>query len=200
MRQAVRSERGMTLVEVMVSAVVLSMVMLALSASLRTFATTYSAVERISEQSARVREVTYFLRHAIREADFPYAGALEASSSEITWRAPLDRVGAAGGVVHLRLRRSSDKLMLDFAIPAEDDAENEGEGDLAWGDVIRSEVLLEGLSQFAVEVMAASGEEWDANFGDASAGLPAAVKLSFELTDQIWPPIVIALDGHQEPM
>ena len=97
MRQAVRSERGMTLVEVMVSAVVLSMVMLALSASLRTFATTYGAVERVSEQSARVREVTYFLRHAIREADFPYAGALEASSSEITWRAPLDRVGAAGG-------------------------------------------------------------------------------------------------------
>ena len=200
MRPAIRSERGMTLVEVMVSAVVLSMVMLALSASLRTFATTYSAVECVSEQSARLRELTYFLRHAIREADFPFAGALQASSAEITWRAPLDRVGAAGGVVHLRLRRNSDRLMLDFAIPVEDDAENAGESDLAWGDVIRSEVLLEGVNQFAVEVMAASGEEWDANFGDASAGLPAAVKLSFELTDQIWPPIVVSLDGHQEPL
>ena len=39
-----RRESGMTLVEVMISAVVLSMVMLALSASLRTFATTYTAV------------------------------------------------------------------------------------------------------------------------------------------------------------
>ena len=61
-----RREAGMTLVEVMISAVVLSLLMLALSASLRTFATTYTAVEQSADSAARLREVTYFLRHVLR--------------------------------------------------------------------------------------------------------------------------------------
>ena len=44
-------EAGMTLVEVMISAVVLAMVMLALSASLRTF-TTYAVVEKSADRTA----------------------------------------------------------------------------------------------------------------------------------------------------
>ena len=66
-----RREAGMTLVEVMISAVVLSLLMLALAASLRTFATTYTAVEQSADRTARLREVTYFLRHVLREAYSP---------------------------------------------------------------------------------------------------------------------------------
>ena len=118
-----RREAGMTLVEVMISAVVLAMVMLALSASLRTFATTYAAVEKSADRTARLREVTYFLRHVLREAYSPHRGAFHVSDSEISWLAPIDRVGAAGGVTWLRLRRAGDTVMLDFAIPDTETAE-----------------------------------------------------------------------------
>ena len=88
-----RREAGMTLVEVMISAVVLSLLMLALAASLRTFATTYTAVEQSADRTARLREVTYFLRHVLREAYSPHRGAFHVSDSEISWLAPIDRVG-----------------------------------------------------------------------------------------------------------
>ena len=191
-----RSERGMTLVEVMISAVVLSMVMLALSASLRTFATTYTAVETIAEHSARLREVSYLLRHAVREATFPYAGALEASASEIAWMAPLDRVGAAGGVMHLRLRKTGGDLVLDFAIPEDDDSDQR-EGEPQWGAVIKSETLLEGLDSFSVDVLPTAEEDWQSSFGEAVDGLPAAVRLTIEPEGMEWPPLVVALDGHR---
>ena len=86
-----RREAGMTLVEVMISAVVLSLLMLALAASLRAFATTYTAVEQSADRTARLREVTYFLRHVLREAYSPHRGALHISDSEISWLAPIDR-------------------------------------------------------------------------------------------------------------
>ena len=79
-----RREAGMTLVEVMISAVVLSLLMLALAASLRTFATTYTAVEQSADRTARLREVTYFLRHVLREAYSPHRGAFHVSDSEIS--------------------------------------------------------------------------------------------------------------------
>ena len=48
-----RRESGMTLVEAMISAVVLSTVILALSPSLRTFSTTYTAAEQSAHRTAR---------------------------------------------------------------------------------------------------------------------------------------------------
>ena len=192
-----RREAGMTLVEVMISAVVLSLVMLALSASLRTFATTYTAVEQSADRTARLREVTYFLRHALREAYSPNQGAFDASANELTWLAPLDRVGAAGGVVWLRLRRAGDALMLDFAIPDSEKLES-GRSDPAWGAVIPSETLLEGVSRFNVSVLAEPGRDESIDDNETlTDGLPPGVRVEWDLTDTEWPPLVVAFDGYR---
>ena len=192
-----RREAGMTLVEVMISAVVLSMVMLALSASLRTFATTYTAVEQSADRTARLREVTYFLRHVLREAYSPHQGAFHVSDAEISWLAPIDRVGAAGGVTWLRLRRAGDALMLDFAIPDTETAEK-ARTDPAWGDVIASEVLLEDVKRFQVStIQAPSRNDFDDDEQELNDELPPGVQLEWELTDMSWPPLIVAFDGYE---
>ena len=202
-----RRESGMTLVEVMVSAVVLSMVMLALSASLRTFATTYTAVEQSANRTARLREVTYFLRHVLREAYSPHQGAFDAGGGQISWLAPIDRVGAAGGVTWLRLRREGDALMLDFAIPDSELAE-QADSDPEWGAVIPSETLLRNLRSFRVNKLkepdagrgyADSDDTSDDNSGNPalSADLPPGVQLEWEIEGMAWPPLVVAFDGYR---
>jgi prepilin-type N-terminal cleavage/methylation domain-containing protein len=198
-----RRESGMTLVEVMVSAVVLSMVMLALSASLRTFATTYTAVEQSANRTARLREVTYFLRHVLREAYSPHQGAFDAGGGQISWLAPIDRVGAAGGVTWLRLRREGDALMLDFAIPDLELAE-QADSDPEWGAVIPSETLLRNLRSFRVSKLKepdggrgfADSESNGGNQG-LSADLPPGVQLEWEIEGMAWPPLVVAFDGYR---
>jgi prepilin-type N-terminal cleavage/methylation domain-containing protein len=198
-----RRESGMTLVEVMVSAVVLSMVMLALSASLRTFATTYTAVEQSANRTARLREVTYFLRHVLREAYSPHQGAFDASGGQISWLAPIDRVGAAGGVTWLRLRRDGDALMLDFAIPDSEVAEK-ADSDPEWGAIIPSETLLNNVRSFKVRKLKepAAGSNYadsgDSNDNQAvSADLPPGVQLEWEIEGMAWPPLVVAFDGYR---
>ena len=192
-----RREAGMTLVEVMISAVVLSMVMLALSASLRTFATTYTAVEQSADRTARLREVTYFLRHVLREAYSPHQGAFHISDAEISWLAPIDRVGAAGGVTWLRLRRAGDTVMLDFAIPDTETAER-ARTDPAWGNVIASEVLLEDVKRFQVEaIKAPSRNGFDDDDEVLNDELPPGVQVEWELEDMSWPPLIVAFDGYE---
>ena len=191
-----RREAGMTLVEVMISAVVLSMVMLALSASLRTFATTYTAVEQSADRTARLREVTYFLRHVLREAYSPHQGAFHISGSEVSWLAPIDRVGAAGGVTWLRLRRAGDTVMLDFAIPDTETAEK-ARTDPAWGDVIPSQVLLEGVSRFQVKAIKEASRNGYDDDDELNDELPPGVQVEWELEDMSWPPLIVAFDGYE---
>ena len=192
-----RRESGMTLVEVMISAVVLAMVMLALSASLRTFATTYAAVEKSADRTARLREVTYFLRHVLREAYSPHQGAFHISGGEISWLAPVDRVGAAGGVTWLRLRRAGDTVMLDFAIPDSETAEK-ARTDPAWGDVIPSQVLLENVRRFQVEaIRAPSRNRYNDDDEALNDELPPGVQLEWELEGMSWPPLIVAFDDYE---
>ena len=192
-----RREAGMTLVEVMISAVVLSLLMLALAASLRTFATTYTAVEQASDRTARLREVTYFLRHVLREAYSPHRGSFHFSDSEISWLAPIDRVGAAGGVTWLRLRHAGDTVMLDFAIPDSETAEK-ARTDPAWGEVIPSQILLENVRRFQVEAIKAPSRNGYNDDDEAlSDELPPGVQLEWELEGTNWPPLIVAFDDYE---
>ena len=192
-----RREAGMTLVEVMISAVVLSLLMLALAASLRTFATTYTAVEKSADRTARLRDVTYFLRQVLREAYSPHRGAFHVSDSEISWLAPIDRVGAAGGVTWLRLRRAGDTVMLDFAIPDTETAEK-ARTDPAWGDAIPSQILLENVRRFQVSAIKAPSRNGYSNDDEALKNeLPPGVQLEWELEGMSWPPLIVAFDDYE---
>ena len=201
-----RRESGMTLVEVMVSAMVLSMVMLALSASLRTFAATYTAVEQSATRTARLREVTYFLRHVLREAYSPHQGAFDAGGGQISWLASIDRVGWAGGGTQVGVRPEGYALMLDFAIPDSEMVE-QADSDPKWGAAIPSETLLSNVRSFSVSKLKepdvgrgyADSDDNSDNEG-LSADLPPGVRLEWEIEGMAWPPLVVAFDGYRTSM
>jgi hypothetical protein len=159
-------------------------------------------VEQSANRTARLREVTYFLRHVLREAYTPHLGAFDASGGQISWLAPIDRVGAAGGVTWLRLRRDGDALMLDFAIPDSEVAEK-ADSDPEWGAIIPSETLLNNVRSFKVRKLKAPDTERgfdndDSDDGDRlSADLPPGVQLEWEIEGMAWPPLVVAFDGYR---
>jgi len=186
--------KGMTLVEVTVATVVLSLIMLALVTALRTFGTTYSAVEGTVARISRVREVNHFLRHALRRADFPAVGAFRYEGNALVWLTPMDRVGTASGIIWLRLRQQRDTLMLDFAIPdTEEGLDTEAEP--AWGRDIESEVLLSGLSNLSVDFRMQPLFDWELWSEEGANALPRAVRVTMQFEEVMWPPLVVALDG-----
>jgi len=195
MNRRLNTSQGMTLVEVTVATVVLSLIMLALVTALRTFGNTYSAVEGTVERISRVREVNHFLRHALRRADFPAAGAFRSEGNALVWLAPMDRVGTAGGIIWLRLRQQQDDLVLDFAVPdIEEGLDTEAEP--PWGQDIDSEVLLSGLKNLDVDFRMQPLLDWEPWSEEGANKLPRAVRVTMQLQELAWPPLVVALDGY----
>ena len=170
------------------------MVMLALSASLRTFATTYAAVEKSADRTARLREVTYFLRHVLREAYSPHQGAFHISGGEtVGWHPSI--AGAAGGVTWLRLRRAGDTVMLDCNPQhggGRKSAHRSGVGDVI------PQVLLEDVRRFQVKaIKAPSPNGYNDDDEALNDELPPGVQLEWELEGMSWPPLIVALDGYE---
>ena len=191
-------QRGMTLVEVAISITVLSMVMLGLVSAMRTLSASVTAVESVTEQTAHLREVSHFLRHSLREAVFPSPGSFQLGESEIIWMAPLDRIGAAGGLMWFKLTEADGRLMLDFAERATgDQAQSEVSAEPLWGQLIRSEELMDNVEKFSVATRMEREEEWTKDQGEELIGLPHSVMLEFSLLDGAWPPLIVMLDNYQ---
>ena len=186
-------QKGMTLVEVVIAAMVLSMLMLGLIAAMRTFASSYEALELTAQRTSTLREANAFLRHSLRRAVFPSSEALQLTSTELQWRAPLDRVGAAGGVLWFRLVLEGDRLVLHFALPTSEEAIDEP-AEPSWDQDIPPQVLLTGVDQLAVSAQWEEAPEWDEAMDERATGLPKLLRVEMQLTDGIWPPLVVALD------
>ena len=192
-----RSQAGMTLVEVVIAAMVLSMLMLGLIAAMRTFASSYEALDAKAQHTSTLREASTFLRHSLRGAVFPSPEALQLTTSELKWRAPLDRVGAAGGVLWFRLVLEDDLLVLHFALPAtEESADDPVEP--SWDEDIPPQVLLTGVEQLAISAQWDEASQWDAALSQSPTGLPKLLRVELQLQDRIWPPLVVALDAFSE--
>lgn len=194
-------QNGMTLVEVMISAVVLSMIMLGLVTAMRTFSNTYGAVQAAHDRSTAFREVSTFLRHSIREAIDVGEGSFTVSGTEMIWMAPLDRIGAAGGVLWMRLARQGDALTIDFAhAHLGDTAVLDASAVHDWGSVVPSQILLEGLESFSVSALSINAEGSPSNVDSRTSGLPYSVRIDWGFRDAQWPPLVVALDNHSGAM
>lgn len=192
-----RNQCGMTLVEVVMAAMVLSMLMLGLIAAMRTFASSYDALEVTARRTSTLREASSFLRHSIRTAVFPSPDAFQLEGSALQWRAPLDRVGAAGGVLWFRLSLEADQLVLRFAVPPYEDELGETT-ELSWDEEIPPQVLVTGVDQLALSAQWGDAPQWSQIREDRGAGLPKLLKIEMQLTDGAWPPLVIALDAFRE--
>lgn len=192
-------QQGMTLVEVTVASVIFAMIMLAVVTAMRTFGKTYERLQQETEQSSQKREVDRFLRQALRDA-LPEPGYFDGTVRWLEWVAPLDRVGSAGGLQHLKLEAQGDNLILHFA-PFDRSGDPQDEPD--WGAHVESVALIEELSQLRVAYRASPGEDWantpDSKDDNVSEGaLPWAVQLEIQAAEEHWPPITVAFEHYGE--
>lgn len=184
---------GFTLVEVLVASAVLSLIMLALVTAMSTFGKTYDRMRRMVDTSSERREASYFLRLAMRNA-VPDTLTFTGTASTISWAAPLDRAGSAGGIQFLRLQRVADALLLSFA-PYQ--LMDQTEVTLEWGAAIDDYVLVSDVTGFTVAYKATADSDWSAEFDrDAHQSIPYLVSLNIESAAEAWPPIVVDLSGH----
>ena len=105
----ISGQKGMTLVEVTVATVIFSMIMLATVTALRAFAGTYAKLEEMTARTTQMREADRFLRVILRSA-INHPDFFEGGLHTLQWVAPIDRVGSAGGLQHLRLTREGNRL------------------------------------------------------------------------------------------
>ena len=69
-------QRGMTLVEVVIATLVLSMILLGLVTSMRTLSGSYTSLSSVHQRASARSETASFLRHSLREAIYSGAGTL----------------------------------------------------------------------------------------------------------------------------
>lgn len=191
-----KREAGMTLVEVTVASMVFAMIMLAVVTAMRTFGQSYDRLQETTAHTSAKREVDRFLRQALKDA-LGEAGYFEGTSREISWVAPLDRVGSAGGLQHLRLQARGDQLILSFA-PF--DREAEPDATPAWGSVVEAVSLIDGLESFRVSYRVQPEESWGRGTeqkNDDLSGLPWGVQLEIETEAAIWPPLIVAFEQYE---
>jgi len=192
----VKREAGMTLVEVTVASMVFAMIMLAVVTAMRTFGQSYDRLHETTARTSMKREVDRFLRQALKDA-LGEAGYFKGTSREISWVAPVDRVGSAGGLQHLRLQARGDQLVLSFA-PF--DREAEPDAIPAWGSVVEAVSLIDGLESFRVSYRVQPEESWGRGTekkDDDPSGLPWGVQLEIETEAAIWPPLIVAFEQYE---
>ena len=191
-------QQGMTLVEVLIATLVLAMILLGLMTAMRTFSNSYISLRAVSQRVSALSEATSFLRHSLREAIDSGAGSFRVQSSEIVWRAPLDRIGAAGGILWLKLSRQGDALMLDLAKPQlNEGSTSDSSGEPSWGELIPPQTLMEDVTRFSVSVRLKGDEDWSGTPSEPLDPLPQSVKLDWEFSEGQWPSLVVALDNHR---
>ena len=196
-RRILRRQAGMTLVEVTVASVIFAMIMLAVVTAMRTFGQSYERLQQTTALTSQKREVDRFLRQALRDA-LPESGYFDGAAGWLKWVAPIDRVGSAGGLQHLKLESRGPNLMLHFA-PFDRFGDPQDEPD--WGAQVQSVALHDGLEQFRVAYRVRPDLDWtstpEARGENVSEGtLPWAVQLQIVAVGQEWPPIIVAFEHY----
>lgn len=192
--------RGFTLVEMVISLVVLSFISLGTVTALRTLGNTH---DRLSSTTARVdelRQVSQFLRSSLRQAMAPlmagFDGVWIAESSglprawpeEVIWLAPFEGAGGTGGLVYFRLYRDGERLRLQLQPFRE--AFDHG----VWVALEPGDVLVDGLESFRVSYRIAPFGPWlDTLTGEESQRqtLPD-IRIAIRADGRYWPDIVVS--------
>ena len=198
-RGILRRQAGMTLVEVTVASVIFAMIMLAVVTAMRTFGQSYERIQQTTALTSQKREVDRFLRQALRDA-LPESGYFDGAAGWLEWVAPIDRVGSAGGLQHLKLESRGRNLMLHFA-PFDRFGDPQDEPD--WGAQVQSVALHGGLERFRVAYRVRPDLDWtttpEAKGDNVPEGtLPWAVQLQIAAVGQEWPPIIVAFEHYGE--
>lgn len=197
MKQTRKSGSGFTIVEVIVSLLILSMLMLATLSAIRTFGETQLKVEGTLQRMSETRQVIGFLRESLSQA-VPVRSRIEkvsdfssffkGSSKEVMWVAPAT-FGVLGGVYIFHLTVVDEKLLLQF-VPYSYDSKLP-----SWNSIAVNE-LLDDVSSFEVSYRYDAEADW-LNEWDWGMSNPAFVRIVLKRAERYLPEIIIRLNDGQ---
>lgn len=189
---------GFTLVEILVVMTLMSVVMLALGAAMRTIAQTEERVDQRLQRADEMRVATNFLastlgRISARKSQAPtlVGGSLalfSATPSAVMWVGVMPARYGAGGryFFRLALERQGERseLVIRFAPWT-------GAGVFPVWASADSRVLLRDASRLDLEYAQADGS-WRSDWPDPQL-LPGRIRISLRTPVSEWPPVIIAL-------
>lgn len=193
--------RGFTLVEAVVSLVVLSLVVLAVVTSLRTFGNTKSVLDRQASENDQVRLVSQFLRSTIgsampllrvggasnssRFADRGniYSAYFGGDAGAMEWAAPASGSARFGGVFLFRLEVERGDLVLRWLPYGKRQTEDQ------WSDA-EQYVLADEVEQLVIRYLGVDGGEWEDEWTGGQS-LPVLISLRLATEGHTWPPLTI---------
>ena len=186
--------RGFTLVEVLIALTLLSMIMMATIAALRTFGNTNTTVKQVTNRVDEVRIVSDFLRNSIGGA-MPllrvgelndvfsqaanYGTFFAGSSSEMVWVSPLVAGADLGGAFIMRLAYRERQLQLKWH-------PYQQQFDASSWDELDTRALLIAVDEFSIGYLPAYGSEWVDEWRGFQAN-PVAVRLKIKARQRYWP-------------
>lgn len=197
-----RGARGFTLLEVMVATTLLSMVVVATLAAMRTFGNTRATLDQVTGRVDEVRAVSEFLRGRLTaampvarlggsvndvRANGSYGTYFLGDSRQVTWVAPFVAGTSLGGVFVMRLEHTDGVLTLRWA-PYQREAD-----DIDWAR-IKPRVLARSVESFEVGYLATYDGDWEAQWLGAQEN-PVALRLSVQASGRYWPELVVHLGG-----
>lgn len=190
--------RGFTLMEVMIALTILSLMMVAIVASLRTFANTRVSLERTTARVDEMRMVSAFLRRSVEAAisSVGVSGGVPTfdvvdergtyflgMASEFTWVAP---VAGFGGVYFMHLGLEGEALAVRWQ-PYRRDVTP-----VNW-ESTQARTLLEDVQEYRVSYLPAHGSEWMDDWIDSSSA-PVSVRMQIKVGGKYWPELLIRLN------
>jgi general secretion pathway protein J len=198
MRARRRAARGFTLVEVLVAMTLLSLVMLALGAALRTMGQTEQRVDLRLQRSDEARVATQFLssvlgRVSARKSAVPTAAGtslylFSGAPGAVAWIGVMPARHGAGGRYYFRLAPETlaggQALVLRF-VPWTPDS-----GFPDWS-AAQSRVLAADVSSLSLSYADAMGT-WADGWAQADK-LPARVRLDLQTGAGRWPPLIVPM-------
>ena len=190
------SRRGFTLVEVVVALTILSLILLATLAALRTFGNTQSSLERVTQRVDEIRTVSGFLRDSLEAAvvgeeltggltlggpsgDPPY---FQGDAESFAWKAPVLFGEAYGGVFLVRVARDADTLVLQWQEPSRFGK------DVTWDDT-PNRILVDEVDEFAVAFRPEYDQPWQDRW--EQKGSPALVRIALKVAGRYWPDLIL---------
>lgn len=186
---------GFTLVEVLIALALLSLILLGLTAALRTFADSATRIEARAWRSDDVRLVSALLREALSNAaainillpgNQAVVKAFAGGEQQIEWIGVLPARHGLGGLHHLRLQLDSQRnLQLSMAPLI-------GENKPADWQLARSRVLVYALDHFSLRYQGVGQQAWLPAWTDTTV-LPARVSVQIAAAGEHWPPLIVSL-------
>ncbi|MEO1079804.1 MAG: prepilin-type N-terminal cleavage/methylation domain-containing protein [Pseudomonadota bacterium] len=191
------TQRGFTLIEVMVSITILSLVMLLTVSGLRTLASSQTRIEAKTERNDELRLVSTFLRDLLGSSVSPgpvvslsLGGGsrpdtyFEAMRDAFAWKAPMTMGENAGGRFLLRLSREDSALVLRW-LPDEERVQFP-----QWNKAT-AKTLVDDITTFETAYRSERDGPWSADW--PAQLTPRWVRIRVQKDGRYWPDIVIDL-------